>query len=73
MDSERIEKLAIIALENNLYKSELIQADIRRNDKIPCWDGTVYLYSKPGKHKDDILGKCDIQIKGKVTKNTKDL
>lgn len=71
MDSERIENLAIIALENILYKSDLIQADIRRNDKIPCWDGTVYLYSKPGKHKDDILGKCDIQIKGKVTKNTK--
>ena len=34
MDSERIEKLAIIALKNILYKSELIQADIRRNDKI---------------------------------------
>ena len=39
--------------------------DIKTNDKSPSWDGDIYIYSKEGKKKEDLLGIIHSQVKGK--------
>ena len=68
MDSNKIEGLAVNAVENRLYKSNLIEPNIAKKDKNPCWDGIVLYYTDGGKEKKNFFGKCDVQVKGVVAK-----
>lgn len=68
MDSNKIEGLAVNAVENRLYVSDLIEPNIAQKDKNPCWDGVVLYYTGGRKEKRNLFGKCDVQVKGVVAK-----
>lgn len=57
------EKIGLLSVEKILARSDFLKADIKRNDKTPSWDGEIFVYSKPGYKKSDLLGKVPIQIK----------
>lgn len=73
MDSNNIEGLSVNKIENIFYKTDLIQPFITVNDKMPCWDGVLFCYKSASKTVDNLFGKCDIQVKGKITHSCKDL
>lgn len=65
MNSNKIETGAIICLESLLWKCPHIDYSISRNDKGLSWDGFIYLYSDKNQKKENLVCKCEIQIKGK--------
>ena len=70
-DSTQIEKQAVLALENYLINSEVVQTYLSTNDKEPFWDGHLYLYTGKGKTNKDFIGRVAVQIKGKEMKRFK--
>lgn len=67
MDSRAIEIISVSAVKNSLTASELLDPFVNENDKEPSWDGSVYVYNKKGKKKDDLEGRMPVQVKGKET------
>lgn len=65
MNSNKIETGAIICLESLLWKCSHIHHSISRNDKGLSWDGFIYLYSNKNQKKENLVCKCEIQVKGK--------
>lgn len=65
MNSNKIETGAIICLESLLWKCSHIDYSISRNDKGLSWDGFIYLYSNKNQKKENLVCKCEIQVKGK--------
>ena len=65
MNSNKIETGAIICLESLLWKCSHIDHSISRNDKGLSWDGFIYLYSNKNQKKENLVCKCEIQVKGK--------
>ena len=65
MNSNKIETGAIICLESLLWKCPHIDYSISRNDKGLSWDGFIYLYSDKNQKKENLVCKCEIQVKGK--------
>lgn len=65
MNSNKIETGAIICLESLLWKCPHIDYSISRNDKGLSWDGFIYLYSDENQKKENLVCKCEIQVKGK--------
>ena len=51
------------AVENALAKTDLLVTDIHKNDKLPSWDGDVYVYKHASKKK-DCVAKVPVQVKG---------
>ena len=73
MDSSNIEQIAInkvidLVLKNNEFLSPHINFD----DKIPLWDGSIYIYNKSSKTNSSFEGRIDVQVKGRVVKKFKD-
>jgi len=68
MDSKTIEEKAINELKRFIEDSTVISQYINDNDKEPCWDGHLYLYSDGKRDKSHLIGRVPIQIKGKVVK-----
>ncbi len=70
-----VEKIATSSIENILSKNDFLKTDINNNDKIPIWDGGIFVYNKPNKNKPnkDLRGKAPIQIKGKSVKNIEEI
>ncbi|MCG8541347.1 MAG: hypothetical protein MJA82_15645 [Clostridia bacterium] len=71
--SKKTEGVAVNAVEDIIYKSKIVEPDIRRNDKTPCWDGDLLVYKKPSEgnydHRKKYLNnKIPVQIKGKTVK-----
>lgn len=67
-DSVKIEEEAVMAVKHMLNASSLLcTSDISMNDKIPSWDGNVFLYKTDNdKKKNNIDSKIPVQVKGKI-------
>lgn len=63
-DTKAIEEKALNYLKNFIEDSQVISQFIADNDKEPCWDGHLYLYSVGHRDKDHLLGRVPIQVKG---------
>lgn len=64
-DSDTIESLAVGPVRDAISRCPYAKEDIKTNDKIPSWDGDIYIYSKEGKKKEDLLGIIHSQVKGR--------
>ena len=62
------EKVAVHKLSAAIAKTDLLIPDIPTNDKTPIWDGFIYVYSKPGRKKEDLLRRVPVQVKGNIRK-----
>ena len=63
-----IEKIAKTAIENEVLKyNNFLTAYLSDNDRMPLFDGYIYIYKLNNKYKNnkDFLGKVNVQIKGK--------
>ena len=67
-DRKAIEEKALLCFKEYIVDSEVISQFIDENDKEPCWDGHIYLYSKPQKDKKHLIGRIPVQIKGTEVK-----
>lgn len=65
MNSNKIETGAINCLEAILWRCSHIDSNISKNDKGLSWDGFIYLYSDKNHKKENLVCKCEIQVKGK--------
>lgn len=63
--SKGIEEKALNYLRNFLEDSESLSQFLTENDKEPCWDGAIYVYSKGKKDiKEYLIGRIPSQVKG---------
>lgn len=62
--NQGIEKFSVITVRGTLTKSKYLEPYIGDDNTIPSWDGTVFIYNKPGKIKKHFIGKVDVQVKG---------
>lgn len=69
MDSKQIEEIAVHIVGLYFSKSQTISPYISNNDKEPCWDGNLYIYSNPDKTNASLYGRIPVQIKGKAFKS----
>lgn len=69
MDRKKIEELAAIAVKGSILKTDTLSQFITENDKTPSWDGFILLYNDSNKNKSSILGRVDVQVKGKLSSN----
>ncbi len=69
MDSKQIEEIAVHRVGLYFSKSQTISPYISNNDKEPCWDGNLYIYSNPDKTNASLYGRIPVQIKGKAFKS----
>ena len=65
------ESSSINYLRDQLSFLEIVDCIIQEKDKIPCWDGEIYIYKNKNKAKDGIK-RISIQVKGHKTNNFKE-
>ena len=65
MNSNKIETGAINYLKTILWNCPHIDPDISENDKRLSWDGFIFLFSDKEHKKENLVCKCEIQVKGK--------
>ena len=64
MDKSVVESRAINKLEDVLTRTEQIETNIAKGDKIPSWDGELIVYNSKKINKSNIMGNMRIQVKG---------
>lgn len=64
MDKSVVESRAINKLEDVLTRTEQIETNIAKGDKIPSWDGELIVYNSKKINKSNIMGNIRIQVKG---------
>lgn len=64
IDTKKIEEKALNYLKDFIEDSEIISQFIADNDKEPCWDGHLYLYSTGENSKEHLRGRVPVQVKG---------
>ena len=69
MDSHTIETLAITAVKESIELSKYLSQFIAENDRGPSLDGYINIYNGKSKYKRDIIGRINVQIKGKISKD----
>lgn len=69
MNSVKIEKHAINALRDIITSHDKMNEYLNENDKEPCWDGNIILYSNNQLKVEHILYRVPVQVKGKNDKN----
>ena len=69
MNSTVIELNAINALEKELLRTNRIEPDVNKYDKLPSWDGEIRFYEKDCDFfsKDSLINSIPIQVKGKYS------
>lgn len=65
-DTKSIEEKALYYFKEFIVDSKVISQLIPENDKEPCWDGHLYVYSGGIRDKSHLMGRVPVQIKGKV-------
>lgn len=65
LDSLMIETFSINEVKDSIMKTCYAAPYIADNDKEPSWDGKIYLYNSTNKRKENLLGRVDVQVKGK--------
>lgn len=68
MDNKAIEEKAIICFKDYILDSKVISPFLNENDKEPCWDGHLFVYSDSSKSKQYLSGRVPVQIKGTIVK-----
>lgn len=63
-DKKAIEEKALNYFKSFIEDSKVISQYLDENDKEPCWDGHLYLYSNGKRDKKNLLGRVPVQIKG---------
>lgn len=71
MVSKQIEDIAAHTVSLYFSKSNTVSPYIATNDKEPCWDGNLYLYTNPDKTNASLYGRIPVQVKGKTFKSEK--
>ncbi|MBQ6155616.1 MAG: hypothetical protein IJK22_03345 [Bacteroidales bacterium] len=64
IDTKAIEEKALNHLKRFIEDSKSISQFLTDNDKEPCWDGHLYLYSGGIRDKNHLLGRVPVQVKG---------
>lgn len=64
IDTKAIEEKALNYLKQFIEDSKAISQFLKDNDKEPCWDGHLYLYSDGIRDKKHLLGRVPVQVKG---------
>lgn len=62
--TKAIEEKALNYLKSFIEDSKVISQFIDDNDKEPCWDGHLYLYSDGKRDKGHLRGRVPVQVKG---------
>lgn len=65
MNSKKVEEIAVNAVKEFFFQSDIVETYIATNDKEPIWDGHFYLYSQPDVKKENFVNRIPAQIKGK--------
>lgn len=69
MVSGDIGKVAVTKINNELlYYSDYLSGFVNKDDTIPLWDGSIYIYNNKQKTNKDFEGKIDVQVKGRNVK-----
>ena len=69
MTTKQIEEIAVQTVGLYFSKSQAISPYISNNDKEPCWDGNLYVYSNPDKTNASLYGRIPVQVKVKIIKS----
>lgn len=65
MNTNKIERVAIRAVEEYIDKCPKLEPNISSNDKTPIWDGDIFIYKNEESHSvDSFLYRVPLQIKG---------
>ena len=64
MEKSIVELRSINKLEDVLTRTERIEPNIARGDKIPSWDGEIIVYKSKEINKSNIMGNIRVQVKG---------
>lgn len=65
MNDRKIETIAVGEVNRLIDKHSLMDSTINQNDKIPSWDGEIFLYNNADLKVEHIIGRVPVQIKGK--------
>ena len=65
MNSNATETIAVSYLNLRISMCGLLRPEISQNDKTPSFDGHIELYSESGNRKENFVGRCPVQVKGK--------
>lgn len=63
-DTKTIEEKALSCLKIFIEDSKVISQFLTENDKEPCWDGYLNLYSDGIRDKKHLMGRVPVQVKG---------
>lgn len=66
-----IEGIAVEKVKSEIHKYECLKDYINSGERIPMWDGEIYIYKENSKYRsnEDFKGKISVQVKGhKVNK-----
>ena len=69
IDNKAIEEKALNYFKTFIEDSKVISQYLDEDDKEPCWDGHLYLYSEGKRDKDHLQGRVPVQIKGTEVKH----
>lgn len=69
MDSERIEQIAVNTVITEVIKYPCLSSHIQTADKIPSWDGEIYIYKTDKHSKENLSGIIHVQVKGKLSED----
>jgi hypothetical protein len=62
------EQVATSTIENFLARTETLMAHINKNDKVPIWDGEVFVYKSKPHSNENLIGRVPVQVKGIIDK-----
>ena len=65
MNSKQIEETAVHIVGLYFSNAHTISPYISSNDKEPCWDGNLYIYSNEPMKNSTLYGRVPVQIKGR--------
>lgn len=65
MNNVKIEKGAILKLQNMIYEHDLMHEQLQECDKEASWDGDILLYRENDFRVENIEYKIPVQVKGK--------
>lgn len=68
MNSKQIEETAVHIVGLYFSNAHTISPYISSNDKEPCWDGNLYIYSNEPMKNSTLYGRVPVQIKGRFFK-----
>lgn len=68
MDTNRIENIAVNAINNEACKYDTLMGNVKKNDKTISLDGSIELYGTKNITSENRLGEIPVQVKGRTVK-----